>query len=266
MRNIIIIIIFAFTAGVFSARGQSGGDGQHQVSLLLGRGMFYTGTDYMRIGKNATLVQAPSRGVQQTLTLSDPNSNSLLNMMGVEYKFHVTDQISASFSGAGFISNTPWRDAVDGLAPEPGSVLTGIPKYETVDAELMSRFVGALGGQYYMGGGDRVRPYAGAQFMFQFASLSARSTYSGFEDSSIEDDLKDMGMRTGQTVGLSPSIVAGVEYSLAPGLTVGFEFKPFSFYYSGVQLFAQPGLNAMTFVSQDFSFLAQPVFKIGFQF
>jgi len=267
MNKKIIISISIMLAGMIItpllAQEGGGGGGQHQVNLLLGKGMFYSGTDYMRIGKNATSVGAPTnKSVQQTLSLNDPNSNSLLNMMGVEYKFHISDMISASFSGAGFISNTPWRDAVDGIESNVAGV-AGIPKYETIDAELLSRFVATLGGQYYLSN-NRVRPYVGAQFTFQFAGLSARSTYSGIDG--LAEDFTDMGMRTGQTKGLSPAVVAGLEYNLAPGLVIGFEFRPFCFYYSGVQLFAQPGLPAMNFVSQDFSFLSQPVFKIGFTF
>ncbi|MDR1673604.1 MAG: hypothetical protein LBS09_09135 [Bacteroidales bacterium] len=274
MKKIIIIVALAcLWAGRAHSQEEESGSGNayapqkgnHQVNLLLGKGLFYNSGGYMFIRKNAEVVSDPNPWYN--LVISDPNDNSIGNMLGVEYKYLLTEQIALSFVGAGFINNTPWREAVDAVREDANNPYSPVilPKYETIDARLHTRVVASLGGQYYFKvGNDRIHPYGGAQFTFQFASLSAQSTYSGIEN--LDVDAKDAGVRVGQTIGWSPSLVAGIEYSLLPGFIVGFEIKAASFYYSGVQLFAQPGLEAMTAENHDFSFLAQPVFKIGFRF
>ncbi|MDR2801611.1 MAG: hypothetical protein LBB31_00150 [Prevotellaceae bacterium] len=246
----------------------TGGDyapkaGNYQVNLLLGKGFFYTADDILLIPQNADVVgNGLTTGLPAYLTLSDPNSNSLVNMIGIEAKYFITDNIAVSLSGAGYINNTPWREAVD--ATESGSEII-FPKYVNIDAQLKTRIVANVGGQYYFTvGNDRIHPYAGVLGTYQFASLSAQSTYAGFDN--LEADKKDAGVRTGQLFGWAASAVAGIEYSLFPGFTVGFEIKPFSYYYSGLTLFAQPGLDAMTGENQDYAIFAQPVFKIGFRF
>jgi hypothetical protein len=244
--------------------------GRHQANLLLGKGLFYNSRSFLLITKNTT--QVSLRSPSASLSISDPNDNSIVNMVGVEYKYFVTNSFALSFLGACSINATPWREAVDGVAVVQNvdgydQPVTTIPKYSTIDAELHTRVVASLGGQYYFSvGNERIHPYAGAQFTFQFASLSAQSTYSGSDASSVTADARDAGVRVGQVIGWSPSLSGGVEYSLLPGLVVGVELKLASFYYSGVELFAQPGLEAMTAENHDFSFLAQPVFKIGFRF
>jgi hypothetical protein len=241
--------------------------GNVQVNLLLGKGFFYNADGVLLLEQNATVVgDNPNlnTGLPAYLTLSDPNNNSLLNMIGAEVKYFVTNQIALSLSGAGYINNTPWREAVD---PTVSGTVTVFPKYVNIDAQLKTRVVANLGGQYYFWvSNDRIHPYAGILGTFQFASLSAQSTYAGFDDASLEADKRDAGVRTGQLFGWAASAVAGIEYSIFPGFTVGFEIKPFSYYYSGLTLFAQPGLDAMTGENQDYSIFAQPIFKIGFRF
>jgi outer membrane protein W len=239
--------------------------GNYQVNLLLGKGFFYTADGVLLIRQNAEAVgEGLTSDLPAYLTLSDPNSNSLVNMIGVEAKYFITDQIAVSLSGAGYINNTPWREAAD---PVVTNDITILPKYVNIDAQLKTRIVANVGGQYYFSvGNERIHPYAGIIGTFQFASLSAQSTYAGFDDASLEADKRDAGVRTGQLFGWAASAIAGIEYSLLPGLVVGFEIKPFSYYYSGLSLFAQPGLDAMTGENQDCTIFAQPVFKIGFRF
>jgi hypothetical protein len=240
--------------------------GNYQVNLLLGKGMFYAAADQLLLmPQNAAVVgEGLTTALPAYLTISDPNSNSLTNMIGIEAKYFITPHIAVSLTGAGYISNTPWREAVD---PTLSDGVTVFPKYMNIDAQLKTRVVASAGGQYYFNvGNDRMHPYAGVLGTFQFAGLSAQSTYSGFDDAGMESDRRDAGVRTGQLFGWAAAAVAGVEYSLLPGLTVGFEIKPFSYYYSGLSLFAQPGLDAMTGESQDCAVFAQPVFKFGFRF
>ncbi|MDR3366406.1 MAG: hypothetical protein LBO71_05525 [Prevotellaceae bacterium] len=268
MKKIIIAALAFFCVVQAHSQGADGGgayaphQGSHQANLLLGKGLFYESSSFLLISKNAQTVNVyrPSA----SLTINNPNANSIVNMVGVEYKYFLTNAISVSFVGAGSVNTTPWREAVDKVTVE-GSSYPVLPKYETIDAEQHTRVVASLGAQHYFSvGNERLHPYAGAQLTFQYANLSAQSTYSGVENTQADE--RDAGVRVGQVTGWSPSLVGGVEYSLFPGLVVGVELKLASFYYSGVELFAQPGLDAMTAENRDFSFLAQPVFKIGFRF
>ncbi|MDR3189139.1 MAG: hypothetical protein LBT94_08175 [Prevotellaceae bacterium] len=248
--------------------------GSVQANLLLGKGFFYTADGILLISRNATTVGSSlTTNLPTYLTLSDPNGSSLVNMAGVELKYFISDRLSLSLSGAGYINNTPWREAVDGTTaevttPNGGTQsVTVIPKYVSIDAQLKTRVVASVGGQYYFAvGNERIHPYAGALGTFQLASLSAQSTYAGIDVSSLEADKRDAGVRTGQLFGWAAAAVAGVEYSLLPGLTVGFEIKPISYYYTGLLLVAQPGLEAMTGENQDYVIFGQPLFKVGFRF
>jgi len=279
MKKILLIVLCGVLFVPLSA--QDGGasnrpvKGNMQANLLLGKGMFYTSFESLFVpGTGAVIGGDITTALPAMLTLSDPNTNSLTNMIGVEFKYFIVDNISLSLSLAGSINTTPWSAAVDPLtAPlpvpgSPGSTFEQVilPGYVNIDAQMRSRVVANIGAQYYFPsfGNERVLPYAGIMASVQFANIQAESTYAGFDELQSGNGIR--GIRTGRIIGWAPSITAGLEYLLLPYLTIGFEVRPVSMYYSGIQLFAAQGMAGLTGENTDWSFFSFPQFKIGFRF
>ena len=168
MRRILLILLLGIWLAPAQAQDYAPQTGNIQVNLLLGKGMFYTNFYDLDIASSpSTLYLYPSN-----MEISDPNYNSIGNMLGVELKYFVTSNISVGFTGSGYISNTPARDGVQGVSTATGS----IPAYNRIEAELGSRAAGSLFGHYYLSvSNERINPYVGAQFTFQYASLDRKS-------------------------------------------------------------------------------------------
>ena len=260
MRKIIITLIAAVLFLPVFAQEQvkeyAPKKGNFQASLLLGDRMYYQLSE-LYLYRNSTLVDLYP--TEFRFSNNDWNSNSIMDMIGVEFKYFVLDQLSISFVGAGSVNSTPSREFQEGV--NTGSPVTGVPDYDYIEANLTTRLVGSLGVNYHFAlAKERIQPYVGVQGTFQYAQVNAITPYTG-DPADI-----DNGVRTGQIFGWSPSLVVGIEYALTPGLLIGFEIKPVSYYYSGAELFASRGLPAMTGVNHEFTFLAHPRFKIGFRF
>ena len=262
MRKIIITIMLSvILAPVFAqettqeVKVYTPKAGNFQGSLLLGDRMFYS-TNQLELDRNLVNMDLYPTSLRFS---DDYNSNYIIEMIGVEFKYFVTNRVSVSFVGAGSVNNTPSVEFKEGV--NTGEDISTIPNYKHIDANLSTRLVGSLGLNYHFKvKNDRVQPYMGVQGTFQFAQVTTATPYTG-----IPEDV-DAGNRTGQILGWSPSMVAGIEYALFPGFLVGFEIKPVSYYYTGVELFAKPGLQAMTGSNHEFTFLSHPRFKIGFRF
>ena len=260
MRKIIITIIAAILFFPAFAQEQekeyAPKKGNFQANLLLGDRMYYP-TSGLYLERNQTSV-----GIEPTeFRFSNDywNSNSIMDMIGIEFKYFVLDQLSISFLGAGSVNNTPSREYQEGI--NTGDPVTGIPDHDYIEANLTTRLIGSVGVNYHFAlAKERIQPYVGLQGTFQFAKVDAVTPYTGNPAD------YDAGVRTGQVFGWSPSIVMGIEYALTPGLLIGFEIKPVSYYYTGAELFAARGLEAMTGSNHEFTFLAHPRFKIGFRF
>lgn len=258
-KVIITIMLSLFVLPSFAqeeSKSYSTEKGKIQGSLLLGDRMFYS-TSELYLYRNSTSIDL----YPTEFRFSDEswNSNSIMDMIGVELKYFVTDKISVSFVGAGSVNSTPSREYQEGVIT--GDPVTSIPNYDYIEANLTTRLVGSIGVNYHLKvKNERIQPYIGVAGTFQFAKVNALTPYNG-DPADI-----DAGVRTGQVFGWSPALVAGIEYALAPGFLIGFEIKPVSYYYSGVELFAAPGLSAMTGDNHEFTFLSHPRFKIGFRF
>ena len=71
--------------------------------------------------------------------------------------------------------------------------------------------------------------------------------------------------RAGQIFGLKVAGVAGIEYSLSPGLILGFEVQPVAYRYDHIQI-CPKGQAAYKVGHHNINFFATPNLKIGFRF
>ncbi len=235
--------------------------GTIQASVLLGKSAFSSGTAYL---SNVVPSLDPTSTVDAgglTNSIISFNANeSAVNMVGAEIKYFVTDQIAVSFLGAGAYSLNPGKDYEQGVPTE------GIPNNANFEARFNTRLVGVIGGDYYFPVSNaRVQPYAGVRFALQYASITTTATLDEATATGSTPP-RDYGERSGQIFGWSPSLAAGIEYILSPGLHLGFEIQPVGYSYSGVSLYAAPGVSPATGVAQELLFLSQPKLKIGFRF
>ncbi|MDL2289914.1 hypothetical protein LJB95_00730 [Paludibacteraceae bacterium OttesenSCG-928-F17] len=262
MRKIIITLIAAVLFLPAFAQEQQVKEyapkkGNFQASLLLGDKMYYS-LSGLYLSPLNTLIGLEPTEFRFSENYLNSNANSIMNMIGVEFKYFVLDQLSVSFVGAGSVNSTPSREFQEGVNQ---GTAEGQPDYDYIEANLTTRLVGSLGVNYHFAlPKERIQPYVGVQGTFQLAKIDAITPYTN------DPAYFDGGVRTGQIFGWSPSLVVGIEYALTPGLLIGFEIKPVSYYYSGAELFASRGLSAMTGANHEFTFLAHPRFKIGFRF
>ncbi|GHT51502.1 hypothetical protein AGMMS49982_09110 [Bacteroidia bacterium] len=98
----------------------------------------------------------------------------------------------------------------------------------------------------------------------QYASITAEATMDSI--TSKGTPTIDYGQRTSQIVSWSPALVAGIDYVVTPGMLIGLEITPVSYYHSKVSLYAAHGLAPAIGVAKEWLFLSQPKLKIGFRF
>ena len=73
------------------------------------------------------------------------------------------------------------------------------------------------------------------------------------------------GTNIGQVLCGKAAIVAGIEYSVAPGLVLGFECHPGSYRYDIIQM-APRGFDVYTASHQSIRVFEMPVLKLGIRF
>ncbi len=73
------------------------------------------------------------------------------------------------------------------------------------------------------------------------------------------------GQKAGELIGLKFAAVAGIEYSIAPGLLLGFEFHPAAYRYDVIQL-APKGFDKYLATNHNIKVFDMPMLKLGFRF
>ena len=73
------------------------------------------------------------------------------------------------------------------------------------------------------------------------------------------------GSRAGQMFGIKAAGVAGIEYSLAPGLVLGFQFQPLAYRYDVIQL-CPKGFDKYNASHHNIKIFDMPVLKLGIRF
>ena len=255
MKKIIFSVVLTITSCLAMAQGFGPQAGDISLSLQLGRAENLNDVQYITKNQSTYPIYAPSN------SSASSSSNSLVNMLGVEGKYYLSDNFALRLSGMGLISNTPAQQEVPGV-PNPdynassGLPVMTIPNYADVPSSSRYQFVANLGADYYFSvGNDRIYPYTGAQL---------NGTYSQRKDFTLLED--DLGERVSETYGLGGSFVTGVDYYVAKGFFLGLEIKAFSYMYSVNRIFPQPGMEAGDAGNHFIGIFSNPTLKIGFTF
>ena len=277
--------------------------GQWQISMFFGGGNnFYNETtDYLlptfnNFGGNVGLgsvdnKNATNGNMNQYLQINGLNNNSLTNILGLEAKYFLSDcwDINVQFSMD--INLTPKKDFVEGDHSVPDMV---IPAQDYISARMTNNWYAAVGtNRYFKVGNPRIHPYLGASVGFQMARIETTEPYTGknytdkdddgfingpqtdgenFNGEGSEGDVENIpqqvylsGSRAGQMFGIKAAGVAGIEYSVAPGLVLGFQFQPLAYRYDVVQI-CPKGFDKYNASHHNVKIFDMPVLKLGIRF
>ena len=253
--------------------------GQWQVSVLLGGGNnFYNEkTSYLLPAFTNTggSVGLPDKGeasqgdLNRYLNIDGLNNNSLTNILGVEGKYFISDCWDINFQFAMNINLTPKKDYVEGDGSVPDMV---IPAQKYINAQATNNWYVSVGSnRYFKVNNPRIHPYLGSSLGFQMARIETTEPYTG-ETTTDPDSGEEVpvqlygsGSRAGQMFGIKAAGVAGIEYSLAPGLVLGFQFQPLAYRYDVIQL-CPKGFDKYNASHHNIKIFDMPVLKLGIRF
>lgn len=292
--------------------------GQWQVSAVIGNSqMFNQNMDYLlpsywnpKNNSKPTLGfpsdywnsnQSGDPGIY--LSLGSLNTNNLVNLIGIQGKYFLTDRWDVNLMFSMNINATPKKDFVEGdytvdempimaakyiegRISNAWNVAIGSNYYFNTKNERINLYVGGLLG-WQMGRIETVTPYTGEYYDDSNDYTNSDGTNIGTGETAIEtDDESDLtfgdgktdmeegkdpvqlytpNSRAGQIFGLKVAGVAGIEYSIAKGLVFGFEVQPVAYRYDHIQI-CPKGQAAYKVGHHNINFFATPNLKIGFRF
>lgn len=235
------------------------------------------------------------------LNLGNLNSTNLVNLIGIQGKYFLTDRWDVNLMFSMNINATPSKDFIEG----DNSILSmPIQDYKYVEGRIENAWTVALGSNYYFNTkNERINLYVGGVLGWQMGRIATKSPYTGEtfypndenitgddlgtpslpnlpgvsgddqsdvttgDNESMEEDVQLYvpNSRAGQIFGLRVGAVAGIEYSLAKGLVFGFEVQPVSYRYDHIQI-CPKGQAAYKVGHHSIGLFATPNLKIGFRF
>ena len=248
---------------------------------------------YPQVGLGGYGQQSSDPGVY--LNLGNLNSNSLVNLIGIQGKYFLTDRWDVNLMFSMNINATPKKDYIDGdytienmpimasrymegRISNAWNVAVGSNYYFNTKNERINLYVGGLLG-WQMGRIETTTPYTGETFtedeeLIQIDDPSHPDYNSPYNEYGPNYDpdlvtesvqLYTPNSRAGQIFGLKVAGVAGIEYSLSPGLILGFEVQPVAYRYDHIQI-CPKGQAAYKVGHHNINFFATPNLKIGFRF
>lgn len=228
------------------------------------------------------------------LNLGDLNSNSLVNLIGIQGKYFLTDRWDVNLMFSMNINATPSKNYVEGdYTVEELPIMSS--KY--TEGRISNAWNVAVGSNYYFNTkNERINLYVGGLLGWQMGRIETTTPYTGetvkgddviyvtdptnpdyesefnFYGPNYDPEIAGESVqlytpnsRAGQIFGLKVAGVAGIEYSLSPGLILGFEVQPVAYRYDHIQI-CPKGQAAYKVGHHNINFFATPNLKIGFRF
>ena len=254
--------------------------GQWQISVFMGGGnKFYNeNTNYYLLpthtntGGSVGLPNGSSNNsgdLNDYLYIDGLNNNSLTNILGFEGKYFLSDCWDINMQFSMDISLTPKKDYVEGEDMVEDMI---IPAQRYINAQMTNNwFVSVGSNRYFKVSNPRIHPYLGASVGFQMARIETNEPYTG--DDNYDEDIDEKlpaqlylsGSRAGQMFGVKAAGVAGIEYSIAPGLVLGFQCQPLAYRYDVIQI-CPKGFDKYNASHHNIKIFDMPVLKLGIRF
>jgi outer membrane protein W len=263
-----LIAALLLLAGGAVAQSFSPQAGDKSVALRFGRAVSFGDLSFYEV--NRSVNYSPSGtlpSLNEASSIEFSTENSMANMVGVEFKYFITSQIAARFSGSGAIAGSPSQDAVEGVNDPTGEYYPGtyLQGWRMFEGRTTKQLYIDLGADYYFASNySRVNPYGGVQFNSSYGQLELFDGYRGLDGN--DEVIPTYDTRRGEAYALGGSIVGGIDYYLAEGLILGIEIKAINYMYEAKRIFHQSGMDAQDADTHNTAFLSQPVIKLGFRF
>ena len=287
-----LLLLATLSAPLLAQTASSNGEGvifapqkgQWQVSMFLGGGnKFYNeNTTYLlpRFTNTSGEVGLPNGGSLESgdlstyLQIDGLNGNSLTNIIGFEGKYFLSDCWDINLQFSMDINLTPKKDYIEGEATVPDMI---IPAQKYINAQATNNwYVGVGSNRYFKVSNPRIHPYLGAALGFQMARIETSEPYTGETYADGEDEGDEVGSglptqvylsgsRAGQMFGIKAAAVAGIEYSLAPGLVLGFQMQPVAYRYDVIQI-CPKGFDKYNASHHNIKLFDMAVLKLGIRF
>lgn len=210
-----------------------------------------------------------SGNLNSYLQIDGLNNNSLTNILGFEAKYFLSDCWDINMQFSMDINLTPKKDYVEGEDMVEDMI---IPAQKYINAQMTNNWYVAVGtNRYFKVSNPRIHPYLGASVGFQMARIETTEPYTG--DTTYDEDIEEglpsqlylAGSRAGQMFGVKGAAVAGIEYSVAPGLVLGFQFQPLAYRYDVIQI-CPTGFDKYNASHHNIKIFDMPVLKLGIRF
>nr|WP_302830475.1 BT1926 family outer membrane beta-barrel protein [uncultured Bacteroides sp.] len=302
IKKLCILLLTVCFVAPLAAQQYSSGDasfapkkGQWQISAVIGNSqMFNQNMEYLlptywneSYGFNQQAGLGGWNGSNKSddpgiyLGLGNLNSNNLVNLIGIQGKYFLTDHWDINVMFSMNINATPSKDYVEG---DYSVKEMPIQSAKYMEGRISNAWTAVIGSNYYFNTrNERINLYLGGALGWQMGRIETTTPYTGetIEDPDMDDektgdaDLDDANnvsvqlytpnSRAGQIFGLRASAVAGIEYSVAKGLVFGFEVQPVSYRYDHIQI-CPKGSVAYKVGHHSIGLFATPNLKIGFRF
>lgn len=225
-----------------------------------------------------TANQAGDPGIY--LNLGGLENNSLVNLIGLQGKYFITDNLDVNLMFNMNIDMTPAKDFIEG---DNSVKYLPIQDSQYMEGRLTNIWSASVGSNYYFNTrNERINLYVGGTLGWQMGHIQTLLPYTGEtvkneegyvggEDKEFSDLMDDPielyvpSSRAGQIMAIKAAANAGIEYSLAKGLVLGFEVEPVSYVASIIRICPKAATKYMA-TQHHIGLLSAPKLRIGFRF
>lgn len=244
MKKLLILVLALYASvSAFSQYSQ----GTIKVSLALGNSPY----------TNRLYANNPASSTQYSNAVSaewiSGKSNSLVNMIGMEFKYFLSDGLAVKFIGGGQTSYTPAQNSIPGVMDGAYDPANSIPEFAEVKEETVNQYLFQVGADKYFIK-NNVALYGGGVLGFRYGSAQSSSISENASGSSISE-----------VYGYYGALNCGAEYGTAEGLFVGLEIQPVSLSYNVGTIEPVPGAS-QTSTNTTFGFFVYPMLRVGVNF
>lgn len=271
-RSITAIVIALALSTLASAQAtfRAPEAGDMQFSLLLGSSGFslYSGSlgyDYLLPYSNGdgTSIGFGSKPLTY-IDLGGMNNNSIVSTVGIRYSYFVHERFDVNVMFGMNMNLTPKKDFIEGDNSIPQMP---IPDYDCIYGRTHHAFFVEIGTNFYfLPDNERIAPYVGVEFGYQFARVETMMPYTGeVTDDGTPIEVYEPSYQAGQAWALRGGFVAGIDYSVAPGLILGVEVSP-AMYQCSVLEIHPSGMTPYRALNHDIKLFTMPKVKLAFRF
>ncbi len=227
------------------------------------------------------------------LNLGSLENNSLVNLIGLQGKYFITDHVDINVMFNMNIQMTQSKDFIEG---DNSVNYLPIQQSQYMEGRLTNIWSANVGSNYYFNTrNERISFYVGGTLGWQMGNIQTVLPYTGetvpndiededqagdTDDGALNEDQAGVNMgdlindpiemyipnsRAGQIMALKAAANFGVEFAVAKGLVVGFEVQPISYVGSMTRICPKA---ATTYVAthHHIGLLSAPRLRLGFRF